>query len=222
MARGAAAALLVLLLAPPACWSPGTLRSEAGYALGYEGEVSELFSPCELAEPSSAFTLLPGSKVTYRATSTGVGRFRCGTTHATDHEATVEVAARLEVQVQPRIVSGERASYSVRAFSAHGRELRIEGERVILEGAVGHTVAHGCMDFGSALGDVLEGHAPGMGQVRATFAGLTAAADVEVLPAGAGAAAGGAATTAPVVREAPAGPAEVGANAGGPGPAAAR
>jgi hypothetical protein len=96
--------------------------------------------------------------------------------------ATVEMANRLRVQVQPRLRVGERAGYSVHAYDAHGRELRIEGERVALEGAVGDTVAHGCMDFGSAFGNLLEGHAPGTGHVRATFAGLTAVADVEVLP----------------------------------------
>jgi hypothetical protein len=180
MVRRAAAAVLVLFAAA-SCGVPGPLRSEASYALGYEGEVTDLFSPCDLAAPSAAFTLVPGSKATYRATSTGVAHFRCGAKDPTEHLATVEVAARLEVRVQPRVHVGERAGYSVHAYSAHGRELRVAGERVGLEGAVGQTVAHSCMDFGSAFGNLLEGHSPGTGHVRATFAALTAVADVEVV-----------------------------------------
>ena len=120
--------------------------------------MTELFVPCELAEPSTAFTLVPGSTATYRATSTGVARFRCGAKDPTDHLATVEIPARLEVQVQSRVLVGERAGYSVHAYSVHGRKLSVEGERVKLEGAVGHAMAHGCMDFGSAFPNLLEGH----------------------------------------------------------------
>lgn len=147
-------------------------------ALGWRGQVDDLFSPCAPVASSPTRVVARGSD--YEAIAAGTEDFTCK--DGVVVHVRIAPAARIEIDFPSTIVVGEQHPVRVVGDDGSGRKLDLGGQYTdTLGGVLQHP---GCndMDFLCGVGaEMAVARTPGRGAVTATFHGLTATRHVTAI-----------------------------------------